>query len=231
MPNRLATLGIMAVVAFCIPMGFIDYIRSPSRAATVVVETSKYGDIREQELQQMIWRRRQVLRFLQRVEAAVVQAKRQTNLQASDENRVPEHAYQAELIAQMIGGATEEAVVDTWLHARLADYSFALAERAQRTGNPIVHPLVFDWPNDPRVRDIWDQYLYGPALLVAPVWELGRRERDVYLPAGEWIDLWDRSRRYRGPTTLRVHVPLDRIPVYIRAGAEERIPADLVEGL
>lgn len=119
----------------------------------------------------------------------------------------------------------------TRLHERLVDYSYALARRAHATGNPIVHPLVFDWPEDARVRDLWDEYLYGPALLVAPIWELGRRERDVYLPRGEWIDLWNPDRRYRGPVTVRAEAPLDRIPVYVKADAAALLPAGLTEGL
>lgn len=119
----------------------------------------------------------------------------------------------------------------TWLHARLADYSHALAKKAHQTGDPIVHPLVFDWPDDPKVVDLWDEYLYGPALLVAPVWRDGARERTVYLPKGEWIDLWDRSKKITGPTEIEVDVPLDRIPVFIRAEKEEMVPAGLTDGL
>jgi alpha-D-xyloside xylohydrolase len=94
-----------------------------------------------------------------------------------------------------------------------------------------VHPLVFDWPDDPRVKDMWDQYMYGPSLLVAPVWEHGRRARDVYLPAGEWSDLWDASRRFTGPVQIAVDVPLDRIPVYVKADAAHLLPAKLIDGL
>ncbi len=119
----------------------------------------------------------------------------------------------------------------TWLHARLKDYTHALARRAHETGNPIVHPLVFDWPDDPSLRDVWDEYMYGPSLLVAPVWELGRREREVYLPAGEWIDLWDPATRLQGPTTITARVPLDRIPVYVKADAAHLLPEELLAGL
>lgn len=119
----------------------------------------------------------------------------------------------------------------TWLHARLADYTYALAERAHQTGDPIVHPLVFDWPEDPKVKDLWDEYMYGPAFLVAPVWQRGKRDREVYLPRGKWIDLWDRSRTYEGPLTIQVQAPLDRIPVFIRAGEENLVPEGLLEGL
>lgn len=118
-----------------------------------------------------------------------------------------------------------------WIHARLADYTYELSERASATGNPIVHPLMFDWPDDPAARDLWDEYMYGPSLLVAPVWKSGAREREVYLPSGEWIDLWDPGRTYRGPVTVRVQVPLDRIAVFIKADEKHRLPPNLLQGL
>ena len=119
----------------------------------------------------------------------------------------------------------------TWLHTRLLDYTYALAQKAHETGDPIVHPLVFDWPDDPKAADRWDEFLYGPALLVAPIWETGKRERAVYLPQGEWIDLWDRDKKFTGPTEITVAVPLDRIPVFVRAEKAEMLPAGLLEGL
>jgi len=119
----------------------------------------------------------------------------------------------------------------TWIHTRLADYSYQLAARAHETGAPIARPLVFDWPDDPEVADMWDEYMYGPALLVAPVWETGRRERDVYLPAGRWTYLWDESKKYSGPTTINVDVPLGLIPVFIKADEANRLPDNLIEGL
>jgi len=119
----------------------------------------------------------------------------------------------------------------TQLHLRLLDYTYELAERAAATGDPIVHPLVFDWPDDPQVKNRWDEYLYGPALLVAPVWEQGRREREVYLPAGEWKDLWNPSRTFQGPATIKVEAPLDRIPVFIRTEKADLLPKGIIEAL
>jgi len=119
----------------------------------------------------------------------------------------------------------------TTLHARLVDYTYELAKRAHATGDPIVHPLVFDWPDDPKLKNMWDEYLYGPSLLIAPLWKHGSREREVYLPQGEWKDLWDQSKSFTGPTTIKANAPLDRIPVYVRVGKEDLLPKGLVEGL
>jgi len=119
----------------------------------------------------------------------------------------------------------------TWLHQRLVDYTYDLAVRAHKTGNPVVHPLVFDWPHDEKVKDMWDEYMYGPAFLVAPIWEEGKRSREVYLPEGEWIYLWDREKTYTGPTTIEQDAPMDTIPVYIRADKKDMVPEGLIEGL
>ncbi len=119
----------------------------------------------------------------------------------------------------------------TWIHARLADYTHGLAERAHHTGNPIVHPLVFDWPDDPKVKDMWDEYMYGPALLVAPIWDTDEFEREVYLPEGEWEYLWDRGEKYSGPVTIGVDAPLDIIPVFVMSDKADMLPEGLLEGL
>jgi alpha-glucosidase len=82
----------------------------------------------------------------------------------------------------------------------------------------VQRPLVFDNQYDATVRDIDDQYLFGPDLLVAPVTEAGQNARQVYLPAGTWYD-WHTSEALAGRQFRRVDTPLDRIPIYARGGA------------
>jgi len=83
-----------------------------------------------------------------------------------------------------------------------------------------MRPLFFEFPADPRAADVDDEFLLGPDLLVAPVVEAGAREREVYLPAGaSWRDGWTGEPRPAGA----IHVaaaPLDRIPAYLRDGAD-----------
>ncbi len=76
--------------------------------------------------------------------------------------------------------------------------------------------MVFDFPDDPALLDRWDQFMLGPEVLVAPVWRIGGRQRDVVLPEGEWQSLWDRDQAWTGPATLTVVAPLDTIPVFVR---------------
>lgn len=76
-----------------------------------------------------------------------------------------------------------------------------------------------DFPGDAAVRTIGDEYMFGPALLVAPVTEQGATSRRVYLPAGsDWYDWWTNT-RLAGGQTVNAAAPIDRIPVYVRAGS------------
>lgn len=111
----------------------------------------------------------------------------------------------------------------TTLRQTLQPYVVAVAAEAA-TGMPIVRPLVFEDPKDKRLRDRWDEYLFGPDLLVAPVWRSGDRTREVYLPRGRWRSYWDPAETYRGRRTITVDVPLDEIPVFVREGAEVPAP-------
>jgi alpha-D-xyloside xylohydrolase len=106
----------------------------------------------------------------------------------------------------------------TTLRATLQPYVVAAAAAAA-TGMPMVRPMPFADRKDRRLRDRWDQYLFGPDLLVAPVWRTGERSRSVYLPRGRWRDYFDPSRTFEGRSTIEVDVPLDAIPVFVREGA------------
>ena len=87
-------------------------------------------------------------------------------------------------------------------------------------GLPIIRPLLLSDPGDPRGWAMADGYGYGPALWVAPVLEAGAREREVELPAGEWIDFWTGEEVVANrDTTVVASAPLDRIPVWVRRGA------------
>ncbi len=106
----------------------------------------------------------------------------------------------------------------TQLRVTLQPYITAAAQQAA-VGMPIVRPMPFADRRDRRLVDLWDQYLFGPDLLVAPVWKVGQRSRDVYLPRGTWRSYWDPSQVFQGRRRLTVDVPLDAIPVFVRDGA------------
>jgi alpha-glucosidase len=104
------------------------------------------------------------------------------------------------------------------LRYRLLPYLYACFLRAAETGAPVQRPLIFDFQDDPGVRDLDDQYLLGPDLLVAPAVEAGVTARQVYLPAGDWYD-WHTGQVHPGRAFLVAPTPMDRIPLYARAGA------------
>ncbi|MBZ5496638.1 MAG: alpha-glucosidase [Acidobacteriia bacterium] len=106
------------------------------------------------------------------------------------------------------------------LHARMADYSYKQAQEAHRSGMPIIRPLFLADPRAPAAWNNWQSYLYGPDLLVAPVWEKAKRTRDVYLPSGnKWRDAWHADRTYSGGQTITVPAELHQIPLFVRSGS------------
>src|SRR6185503_6998374 len=130
-------------------------------------------------------------------------------------NHAPWHmpttpAYDQELI-DIYKRYTDERV-------RLHQY-IVNAARDAATGMPLVRPLVFFDRKDAKLRDRWDEYLFGPDLLVAPVWKSGERQREIYFPKGTWRSYWDPSDRVKGPRTKTVDAPIDVIPVYVRGEA------------
>jgi Alpha-glucosidases, family 31 of glycosyl hydrolases len=104
----------------------------------------------------------------------------------------------------------------------LAEQSARSVEQAQ----PLMRALFFEWPNDPTVWDYPYQYLLGDDLLVAPVVEPGREQIDMYVPAGDWANLWNSS-RVVGPARITASAPRDEIPVFVRISASEGIAESL----
>jgi alpha-D-xyloside xylohydrolase len=80
-----------------------------------------------------------------------------------------------------------------------------------------MRALALDCQNDPDALACEDEFMWGDSLLVAPVLRKGARRRRVYLPAGDWFDFWTGS-PVRGARRVVVAAPLDRIPLFVRAG-------------
>jgi len=117
------------------------------------------------------------------------------------------------------GHATPVLIAFEKLRYRLLPYIYSLAWRVTNGGYTIQRALPMDWPTDQRVRDIGDQFMFGPAFLVAPVTEPGASERSVYLPqAAGWYDFWT-GQKLEGAKTVMAATPFDRLPLYVRAGS------------
>ncbi len=76
-----------------------------------------------------------------------------------------------------------------------------------------------DFPNDPNAADLPDEYMFGPAFLVAPVTEQGATSRTVYLPAGtDWYNYWT-NERLHGGQSITASAPIETLPLFVRAGS------------
>ena len=106
------------------------------------------------------------------------------------------------------------------LRYRLMPYLYTLYRRAATDSAPILRPLFYDFDADPRAFDDCDDFMLGPDLLIANVVEPGQRERSVYLPQGVegWYD-FHTGTYYAAGSEITVEAPLDRIPMFARAGA------------
>jgi alpha-D-xyloside xylohydrolase len=118
-------------------------------------------------------------------------------------------------------GHEAEPILEKYLKLRyeLMPYIYSLGYHTWETGAPFMRALPLDFPSDPKVADIRDEYMFGPAFLVAPVTEQGATTREVYLPAGaDWYNYWT-NERVHGGQTISVAAPIDTLPLFVRAGS------------
>jgi alpha-D-xyloside xylohydrolase len=105
------------------------------------------------------------------------------------------------------------------LRYRLLPYLYSLAWKVTNEGYTIMRSLAFDFRNDPAINSIPDQYMFGPAFLVNPVTEPGKKSRRVYLPESTiWFDFWT-GEQLTGGQTIIAPAPVETIPLYIKAGS------------
>lgn len=118
-------------------------------------------------------------------------------------------------------GKQAEPILSKYLRFRyqLIPYIYSQAYHTYQTGAPFTRALFMDFPNDPNVADIRDEYMFGSAFLVAPVSDQGATSRSVYLPAGsDWYNYWT-NERVKGGQTITTTAPIDTIPLFVRAGS------------
>lgn len=109
------------------------------------------------------------------------------------------------------------------LRYELIPYIYTMARKAYDTGLPLCRPLYYEWPEVDEAYSHPGEYLFGDDMLVAPVVEPadslnGCAMVKVWLPPGEWTN-WFTGRTYKGPCDVRLLVPLDEIPIFVRGGA------------
>ena len=104
------------------------------------------------------------------------------------------------------------------LRYRLLPYIYSLAWKTTSEGYTPMRALVMDFRTDARAANIGDQFMFGPAVLVNPVTDPGTQSRRLYLPQSKWFDFW-MGTATDGARNVDAPAPLDRIPLFIRAGS------------
>jgi alpha-D-xyloside xylohydrolase len=104
------------------------------------------------------------------------------------------------------------------LRYRMLPYIYSLAWMTTSEGYTPMRPLVMDFRTDVRAQNVGDQFMFGPAFLVNPVTEPAATSRTVYLPDAKWYDFWNGTSQDGGRMVSGI-APLDRLPLYIRAGS------------
>ena len=103
------------------------------------------------------------------------------------------------------------------LRYRLMPYIYSVAWMTTKDGYTPMRPLAMDFRTDVRAQNIGDQFMYGPAILVNPVTEPGATTRHLYLPKAKWYDFWTGRATEGG--AIDAAAPLERMPLYVRAGS------------
>jgi alpha-D-xyloside xylohydrolase len=114
--------------------------------------------------------------------------------------------------------ATVTGAVRNLLQMRMSfvPYLYSAFNEYRATGKPPIRALVLDWPNDLKVREIDDQFMFGDSVLVAPIFS-DQTQRTVYLPVGDWYDFWTHA-RIKGGTTIQATNGVAQIPLFVKGG-------------
>jgi alpha-D-xyloside xylohydrolase len=101
----------------------------------------------------------------------------------------------------------------------LLPYIYSSAWGVTNNGETLMRALPLEFSSDPGTREVRDQFMFGPALLISPVTTEGATQRTLYLPAGtSWVDFWT-GKSLSGGQIITAEAPLDRIPIYAKSGS------------
>ncbi len=130
------------------------------------------------------------------------------------------HGYQSETEMWKYGPEVEKILIQyDQLRYRLLPYIYSSAWAVTSRGESLMNALPVMYPNDPALREIKDQFLFGDSLLVNPVTEPNAIARKVVLPSGDnWVDFWT-GQEFPGGRAIQSDAPLDRIPILVKQGS------------
>ena len=129
------------------------------------------------------------------------------------------HGYQTETEPWKYGDTVENNMRSMMnLRYRLMPYIYSEAWQVSKNGSTIMRPLVMDFNNDTKAVEQQYQYMFGKAMLVAPV-TAPATTWDVYLPkSSAWYDFWT-GKSFKGGQTIKAAAPQDKIPVFVKGGS------------
>ncbi|MEO8361646.1 MAG: DUF5110 domain-containing protein, partial [Vicinamibacteria bacterium] len=104
------------------------------------------------------------------------------------------------------------------LRYRMLPYTYSVAAGVTHQNGSVMRPLVMDFRDDPEVLNVGDEYLFGPSMLVSPVYVAKATHRSVYLPRAGWYDFWT-GRHQQGGRRIEAAAPFESMPLYVRAGS------------
>jgi len=128
------------------------------------------------------------------------------------------HGYKSETEIWRYGQAFE-ATARKFINLRyqLLPYIYSEAKKVTDESHLLMSPLAYYYPNDEKVWDIKDQLFFGESLMVAFVTEYQKRQKEVYLPEGEWYNFWT-NEKVNGRQEIMVEAPLEATPIFVKAG-------------
>ncbi|MDE8565206.1 glycoside hydrolase family 31 protein [Anoxybacillus rupiensis] len=117
-------------------------------------------------------------------------------------------------------GEKYERIIKQYIQMRYEwlPYLYTLFAEAHETGAPVMRPLLFEYPDDPHTYNLYDEFLLGDNVLVAPIMTPNTAYRAVYLPRGKWIDYWTDT-VWEGGQYHLVHAELDKLPIFVKQGS------------
>ena len=138
------------------------------------------------------------------------------------------HGYQTETEMWKWLPDTQKHLLDyDRLRHRMLPYNYSVAWKVTSEASTIMRALGMDFPDDAKAWNVADEYLFGPAFLVAPVTEAKAVSRHVYLPAGTgWVNFWSGEKQAGGQRIIAA-APIETMPLFVRAGSIVPLGPDL----
>ncbi|MDR3597606.1 glycoside hydrolase family 31 protein [Clostridium sp.] len=103
------------------------------------------------------------------------------------------------------------------MRERLRPYIRSCMAEAHENGTPVMRTMFYEFPEDSNCWTTDTQYMFGPDILVAPIFELGQRSREVYLPKNQHWRNAKSNEMIEGGQTINVEAQIDEIPLFVRA--------------